>query len=224
MIKIVVLGSGSKGNGIYFDVDGKRFLIDCGFTQIATKKRMAIFGRTVADIEGVFVTHNHKDHVSPWIIKANLVRENLEEYPYISSFPLSHDADCVGYIVKDTDGHKVAVVTDTGCIHDEVIGRLFDCDAILIETNYDVDLLSVGKYPIELLERIASEHGHLRNECAAEVVEMVACDRLKYIVALHLSGSNNNRELVRFCMNSLGTGAEVIITSQSEPTQMISLI
>ena len=224
MIKLVVLGSGSKGNSIYFDVDGFRFLVDCGFTKIATKKRLATFGRVVEDIKAVFVTHYHGDHVSPWIVKAELIEEDLGKHPFITVFDLSHDSPCVGYTIKDKSGNKVAIIPDTGCIPEMAIAHLFDCSAILIETNYDIETLVVAKYPFELLERIASDHGHLRNECAAELVETVACEKLQYLVGLHLSSNNNHPDLVRFCLSSAGTGAEVIVADQKIPTKMITII
>jgi phosphoribosyl 1,2-cyclic phosphodiesterase len=223
MIKLVVLGSGSSGNSTYLDLDGRKYLLDCGFTRIATKKRMATFGRTIEELEGVLISHDHKDHVSPWLIKENRIITDLTGTPF-KSFLLSHDAHCLGYTAIDKDGNKVGIVSDTGCITEEVIGELFDCAVILIETNYDIDTLAVGKYPTELLERIASEDGHLRNECAAELVEMVACDKLKYIVCMHLSSSNNHPDLVRFCMNSIGTGAEVIVSEQKQPTRMVTIL
>lgn len=223
MIKIVVLGSGSDGNATYIDIDNRRFLIDCGFTKIATTKRLATFGRTIDDIEGVLITHDHKDHMSPWLIKENRIITDLDSTPF-TSFALSHDAPCLGYTCTDKNGNKVGIVSDTGCIPEEAIAHLFDCTVILIETNYDVDMLARGKYPTELLERIASHEGHCRNECAAELVEVVACSKLKHIICMHLSKSNNHPDLVRFTMNSIGTGAEVIISEQKTPTKMVTIL
>jgi phosphoribosyl 1,2-cyclic phosphodiesterase len=234
MIKIVVLGSSSKGNAIYFNVDGHQFLIDCGFTKKETTKRLALIGKEIKDIERVFVTHDHGDHCAPWIVKEGLkvitgselvVYERLFDTTKIVSFPLSHDGEnSVGYVIKDREGHKVAVLNDTGCILEEVIPYLFDCSAIMIETNYDVEMLAVGKYPTDLLERIASDHGHLRNECAAEAVEVVAWPGLQYIVCLHLSASNNHPDLARFCMESLQTGAEVIVAEQQKPSKLMVIL
>jgi len=223
VIKLVVLGSGSDGNATYVDIDGRRFLIDCGFTRIATTKRLATFGRTIEDIEGVLISHDHKDHVSPWLAKEHLIITDLANTPF-TAFNLSHDAHCVGYTATDKDGNKIAIVSDTGCVPEEAVAHLFDCAVILVETNYDVDMLARGKYPTELLERIASHDGHLRNECAAELVEAVACSKLKYIICMHLSKSNNHPDLVRFCMNSIGTGAEVIVSEQKTPTRMVTIL
>lgn len=227
MIKLVVLGSGSDGNATYIDIDGKKYLVDCGFTKPATKKRLATFGRTIEELEGVIISHNHKDHTSPWLVRDNMIITDLECTPF-KDFDLSHDAPCKGYTATDKDGNKVGIVSDTGIIPEEAIGHLFDCAVILIETNYDVDKLAVGKYPIELLERIASEQGHCRNECAAELVECVAWDGLKYVVCMHLSKSNNHPDLARFCMESVligvGVNAEVIVSEQKTPTRMITIL
>lgn len=232
-IKLCVLGSGSKGNAIYFNVDGHQFLVDAGFTKKETAKRLAMIGREIKDIERVFVTHDHKDHLSPWVVKEGLMVEwtegkNLFNHQTLNvfRFPLSHDSGSgsVGYVVSDKDGNKVTIALDTGCIPEEVLPFFFDANAILIETNYDVDMLSVGKYPVELLERIASDKGHLRNECASEVVELASWHGLEYVVCLHLSASNNNPTFARFCMESIGTKAEVIVSDQKNPTKMMTII
>jgi phosphoribosyl 1,2-cyclic phosphodiesterase len=223
MIKIVVLGSGSSGNATYIDIDGRRFLVDCGFTKPATTKRLATFGRTIEDIEGVLVSHDHKDHTSPWIVRDGLLIKDTAGTPF-TTFELSHDEPCVGYTAKDKDGNKIAIISDTGCVQEEAIKHLFGCSVILIETNYDVFMLAQSSYPVERMERIVSEDGHLRSECAAEVVEMVACEKLKYIVCMHLSSSNNHPDLVRFCMNSIGTKAEVVISEQKKPSRMITIL
>lgn len=225
MIKLAVLGSGSSGNSTFIEIDGRKFLIDCGFTKIQTKKRLATLGRTIEELEGVVISHDHKDHTSPWLVKENMIITNMSATPF-ESFQLSHDAPCLGYTATDKDGNKVGFVADTGCIPEEAIGKLFGCAVILVETNYDVDMLAVGKYPIELLERIASTDGHLRNECAAELVEMVAWPGLKYVVGMHLSSSNNHPDLVRFCLNTAVhgiEGVEVIVSEQKTPTKMITI-
>jgi len=228
MLKIVVLGSGSKGNSIFVDVDGWRFLVDCGFTKIATKKRLAAIGRTIEDIGGVLVTHEHKDHCAPWIIKENLIYDRPIDTPLISKFLLSHDSECYGYIIADNSGNKVAIIMDTGCIPEEAVPHLFDCSAILIETSYDVNMLIDGPYPSELQERIASTTGHLRLECAAEIVEAVAWPGLKYVCALHLSSKCINETLVRFELENAvkkeAPGCEIVVSRQDKPSKMMTLI
>lgn len=223
MIKFVILGSGSSGNATYVDIDGRKFLVDCGFTKPATKKRLATFGRTIEEIEGVIISHDHGDHVKPWIYSEKMVITDLANTPF-TSFPLSHDVPCLGFTVTDKDGNKVAIVSDTGCVPEEAIAHLFDCTAILIETNYDVFMLAKSSYPVERMERIAAEDGHLRVECAAEVVEMVWWPGLKHIVCMHLSSKNNHPDLVQFEMDAVCRGAEIIISDQKTPTKMVTIL
>ena len=227
MIKIVVLGSGSKGNSTYIDIDGRKFLIDCGFTRIATKKRLATIGRTIEEVEGVLVSHDHKDHTSPWLIKENMIIPDSATTPF-RTFRLSHDAECTGYTATDKDGNKVGFISDTGCIPEEAIKHLFDCSIILVETNYSIDMLIETPYPIELQERIASETGHLRDECAGELVEMVAWEGLKFVVGMHLSSKAINETLARFELESAvrekAPNCEVIISTQGTPTKIMVVL
>ena len=238
MLKICILGSGSDGNAVYVNCDGHQMLFDCGFSKRETEKRLSTIGRSVKDIERVFVTHEHKDHCAPWVTKEGLLPEwgcfRTMEYLFVAgdclvkNFPLSHDSESgsVGYTIQDKDGNKVVIALDTGCIPEESLPFFFDASAILIETNYDVDLLARGKYPTDLLERIASDTGHLRNECAAELVESVAGPELKYIVCLHLSKLNNHPDLARFCMESVAaaTGVEVVVSDQKKPSKLMTVM
>lgn len=226
MIKFCCLGSGSKGNSTFIEIGKHRFLIDAGFNKKETERRLNIIGRKVKDIQWVFITHNHGDHKQPWaepLIQwhSGFVSEDFT----ITSFPLSHDEPCVGYTIQDNDGNKIAIVTDTGCVSEEALSHLFDCQALLVECNYDVNTMVWGKYSADLQARVGSIVGHMRNECAAEVVEAVGWPGLKHIVALHLSEANNNPALVKFCLDSVNHhGAEIIIANQYHPTRMVSII
>ena len=225
MIKIAVLGSSSAGNSTFIDIDGRKFLIDCGFTKIQTKKRLSTIGRTIEELEGVLVSHDHKDHTSPWLVKENKIITELAGTPF-ESFQLSHDAPCLGYTATDKNCNKVGVVSDTGCIPEEAIAHLFGCAVLLVECNYSIELLVESPYSTDMQERIASDIGHLRSECAAELVEMVAWEGLKYVVGIHLSKTNNHPDLVRFCLTTAahGTGAEVIVSEQKTPTKMMVIL
>ena len=226
MIKFCVLGSGGKGNSTFVEIGKHRFLIDAGFNKKETARRLNIIGRTINDIQWVFITHNHSDHRQPWaepLIQwhSGFVNDDFK----ITSFSLSHDEPCVGYTIQDNDGNKIAIITDTGCVSDEALSHLFNCQALLIESNYDVDTMVWGKYSADLQQRVSSIVGHLKNECAAEVVEAVSWSGLKHVVALHLSEANNNPAMVKFCLDSVNHyGAHIIITEQSQPSPMITII
>lgn len=227
MIKLVVLGSGSKGNATYIDIDDHKYLVDCGFTKPAIKKRLALIGKTIEELDGVIISHNHGDHISPWLTHDDMIINDLSNTPF-KSFDLSHDAPCRGFTATDKDNNKIAIVSDTGCVPEETMSNLFDCAAILIECNYDVEMLAFGKYTLDRIDRIASSEGHLRNECAAEVIECVVWNGLKHVVCVHLSQSNNHPDLARFCIESAlqkaGVQADVIVSEQAKPTRMISIL
>lgn len=222
MIRFCTLGSGSKGNSIFVEVDKRKFLIDAGFPREVLSNKLSSIGKSLDDIKAVFFTHAHTDHFQEWA--GNIGCSGVPN-TRVRWFHLSHDTPCFGYTIKDNDNNKIAILTDTGCVSEEALGHMFDCQAILIECGYDVDMLVNGPYPTELQERIASDVGHLMNEDAAAVVKMVSWPGLKYIVALHLSEHNNDPELVKFCLESVNaSGAEVIIAQQHEVGRMVTLI
>ena len=204
-----------------------RFLVDCGFSKKVLEKKLGCIGRSVKDIEMVFVTHRHGDHLAPWVEKELRVSFSGDcgKEVTVESFELSHDELCCGYTIQDNDGNKIAIFTDTGCVSEEAMSHLFDCQAILIECGYEIDMLVSGKYDTDLQERIASDVGHLMNEDAAAVVKMAMWAGLKFIVALHLSASNNNPDLVKFCLESVNeSGAEVVIAQQNSVGSMMVVI
>jgi len=237
-IKLCVLGSGSSGNAIYLSVDGRQFLVDCGFSKKETAKRLQAIGRDLADIEKVYVTHDHSDHCHAWIKKAGLVAGIPagdkcyvgELLPGMKCFPLSHDSGSgsVGYTITDIVGNKVAVIMDTGFIPEEILANLFDCAIIVIELNYSIEMLANSPYHVELQERIASSVGHLRDECAAEAGGVSAWPGLKYVVAVHLSRTCINETLARFELESVLRGVvdkcEVVVSSQKEVSKMMVII
>lgn len=235
MIRFCVLGSGSKGNAIFFEVDRYRFLVDCGFSAKELGKRLATIGKTVDDIQACFTTHDHGDHKAPWLAKKPhpwLDWQNRADVGaslpwFIRRFAVQHDIESWGYSIHDNDGNRVAVICDTGCIPDETMPHLFDCQAILIECNYDVDLLVEGPYSTEQQERIASDHGHLLNEDAAAAVECAAWPGLQHVVALHLSERNNRPEYVRQALENAVRGVDgcqVLVAEQKTPGKMITII
>jgi phosphoribosyl 1,2-cyclic phosphodiesterase len=116
----------------------------------------------------------------------------------VSSFLTSHDsaASC-GYRVSLPDNRQVAVCTDLGFVSTGVRQGITGCDAIVLESNHDVDMLKTGPYPYYLKERVLSRRGHLANEtCAAELPRLIAQGTTRLVLA-HLSQENNMPILAR---------------------------
>ena len=96
-------------------------------------------------------------------------------------------------------GARFSIATDLGCIRNGWFKHVCGSDAVLLESNYDPDMLQAGSYPYALKHRILSNRGHLCNEdagrCAAELVKGGA----RHILLGHLSKENNFPELARRC-------------------------
>lgn len=110
----------------------------------------------------------------------------------IKYFETPHDtpASC-GYKITDDSGKSAVVCTDLGEVTSSVWENLCGCSAVLIESNYDKDMLIGGNYPYDLKMRIASNHGHLsNNDCAKTIKNLISGGTKKFILG-HLSQENN---------------------------------
>ena len=113
----------------------------------------------------------------------------------IRSFAIPHDAaDPVGFNMFAHD-RKITVATDIGHINMALLENFTGSDIILIESNHDVEMLRVGRYPWYLKQRILSDSGHLSNEMAGKVVCYLAEKGTQRFVLGHLSKENNFPEL-----------------------------
>lgn len=113
----------------------------------------------------------------------------------IKPFSIDHDAaNPVAYRVQQ--GRKsVAVATDMGHYTPYTIDHLQGLDALLLESNHDVNMLQTGGYPYYLKKRIMGDYGHLSNETAGRLLNMLLHDNLKKILLGHLSKENNYEAL-----------------------------
>lgn len=140
----------------------------------------------------------------------------------VRAFGTSHDvAEPVGYAFQDAVGRRIGIATDTGVLTAEIIEAIAACEVLGIEANHDIAMLNAGPYPYHLKQRILSDRGHLSNACAAGALEPLGSDRLRTIVAMHLSEQNNLPRLARTSMlaavTTLGLTAEVLVAHQARP-------
>ncbi|MCI5727218.1 MAG: MBL fold metallo-hydrolase [Clostridium sp.] len=151
---------------------------------------------------------------------------------YVKSFAIPHDAvSPVGYTVYN-NGKKVSVATDIGTFTEEIYDNIKESEAILLESNHDVNMLKFGPYPYTLKKRILSEIGHLSNEaCGNAIVELVKSGAGKKIVLGHLSSTNNNPDLalqtVLSVINEAGIeeGKDLFLSMarRSEPSKFLQI-
>ncbi len=117
---------------------------------------------------------------------------------HISHFETSHDcpASC-GFVIEYGDGKRAASCTDLGVVTDTVRESLLGCDMVLLESNYDPEMLRTGPYPYPLRQRISSEVGHLSNNDCAETLRLLIKSGTRRFVLGHISQHNNLPALVR---------------------------
>ena len=102
------------------------------------------------------------------------------------------------------DGVKLAIATDLGCAKDSWLNHVMGSDAVILESNYDPDMLRAGPYPYELKKRILSRRGHLSNDDAGMIAAELVKSGTRQIILGHLSKENNFPELaMRSCELSL---------------------
>lgn len=219
---VAVLSSGSCGNSVFVSSGESGLLIDAGISCRELERRLEMFGVEPSSVDAVLLTHEHTDHCrgarrfcsvhgAPLMATAG----TLALVPHdgtaattfracdafsvgdlrVRSVPVCHLAsDPVAFTVS-VDGRKVSVITDLGCVTTHLRTEAADSDLLLIEANYDEDMLMNGSYPEFLKMAISGDHGHLSNDDAAALCADVACDRTAEIVLLHMSRENNRSEL-----------------------------
>lgn len=115
----------------------------------------------------------------------------------IESFGVSHDAAEPMFYVFHSSGKKLVLITDTGYVSDRMKGIISNADTYVFESNHDVQMLRMGRYPWNIKRRILSDVGHVSNEDAAIAMSEVIGERTKQIYLAHLSLDNNMKELAR---------------------------
>jgi phosphoribosyl 1,2-cyclic phosphodiesterase len=112
----------------------------------------------------------------------------------IEAFPVSHDApETIGFHISAGD-KKITIVTDLGHICNTAAQYIRAANLLVIESNYDDQMLTDGRYPHFLKARIRSDHGHLGNNQTAEFLAENFSENLTDICLAHLSRNNNTPE------------------------------
>lgn len=243
------LNSGSNGNCFYIGNDCDAVLIDAGLSCRETEKRMKQLGLTLKKVKGIFITHEHIDHVKgveviamkhsipvymnrstrnncrlPIPEKQTVFIQNNETIEIgdltITAFSKYHDAiDPVSFVVSSA-GVNIGVFTDIGAVCDNVKKHFSLCQVAFLEANYEDHLLENGPYPYRLKERIRGDHGHLSNDQAYELFISHGSETLSHLLLAHLSQENNKPELALQKFNSHTHKTKVEIASRHEATPL----
>ncbi len=215
-VRFEFIGSGSKGNATLIQYENTLIQVDMGVPLKRLKEGLEALGKTLEDIDAVFITHEHHDHVGTLgLLKKRGVKiyatpstvpneVDIEIHPGMS-FPLgkigvtpfsaSHDvSDPLNFIFTFGD-EKMAYVTDTGTIKKENKKLLKDCTYYLFESNYDKEMLRLSGRPVSLQNRIKGRYGHLGNEQSAAYMCEFLGPHTKKIYLAHLSEDCNTPEI-----------------------------
>lgn len=228
------LGSGSGGNATLIEasqgITSTRLLVDAGFSVRELVKRLARAGCAPEDVDAVFITHEHGDHIGCALAFAMRYRRPLimsrgtwravgnadfdpallriakdgEAMPLgdmaLKPFTVPHDANEPLQLVLNDGALQLGIVTDLGCAPDGVAAALAGCQALLLECNHDEGMLRTGPYHPALKKRILGSHGHLSNAAAADLLSRCLHAGLRTVAAAHLSEHNNTPELARLAL------------------------
>ncbi|MGC6466851.1 MAG: MBL fold metallo-hydrolase [Akkermansiaceae bacterium] len=144
----------------------------------------------------------------------------------LSTFGLPHDAvEPVGYVIGRGD-RRMGVATDLGHVDDQVLQALQGVEGLVLEANYEWAMLEADtKRPFSTKQRISSQHGHLSNEQASELIARLAPSGLKRVVLGHLSSDCNCPDVAVKCVRERvgGIELEICAATQNEVTPWQSL-
>lgn len=150
---------------------------------------------TTGKLHGVLATHSFtKDHIAPCrrVLQPD-EWNNLGDFR-VKFFELPHDAtQNVGYAIMAED-HLFVLMTDLEHVTPEAMQWASEADTVVIESNYDYDMLIGGPYTPELKQRILKE-GHLSNDACAAAIRQFYHPSLRNLFLCHLSGNNNTPKL-----------------------------
>jgi phosphoribosyl 1,2-cyclic phosphodiesterase len=224
-MRFASLGSGSKGNSTLIEAANTCLLVDCGFTVKETEARLERLGKAGSDLDAVLVTHEHGDHIKGvgalarkyklpvYLTAGTLQQGRFGNLPYVETInchqpfvikdivvqpvPVPHDArEPCQYVFQFSD-RKLGIITDLGSLTAHVEKHYSGLDALILECNYDSQMLEEGPYPYQLKQRIAGNYGHLSNKQAAQLLRCINKDKLQHLVLSHLSETNNCPALAR---------------------------
>lgn len=257
-LKLVSLASGSKGNATLILSNTTAILVDAGISYTRLSSELRCFGLTPAMLDGVVITHEHSDHICglpklsevtdvyahPLTMNAIVKRQGVlkrmgEVADYecgfeigdikIEPFRIPHDAVYPLAYSFECGCARCSVATDIGIPTIGVLRNIKDSSVVLLEANHDIEMLKNGKYPQVLKDRIMSNHGHLSNDHAARIAQLL-CEgsEVRQLLLGHISENNNTEQLayktVNDMLQSCDSDIELYVAHQRNRSEVFEIL
>ena len=243
MLRFKSLGSGSSGNATVIQARSgsqlTHLLVDCGLGVRQLDLRLGQAGMLAEQIDAIFITHEHADHIGcarrvalreripVWMSRGTYLAIGEPDFDgllhiagdsepidlgalQLCPFTVPHDAR-EPLQLSCTDGAtRLGVLTDLGHATTHVLDQLAGCATLLLECNHDPEMLANSVYPPFLKRRVGGAWGHLANTAAAAIAQAIQAQGLRQVVAAHLSEQNNRPELARQALfDALGNAVDI---------------
>ena len=199
------------------------------YTLLRTNKHMRLFC-TNRVLNGLLRRHGISKRIKDYHVPI------FKEIPFrlagteITAFDVPHDGtDNMGFSVN-YDNRNFVIATDLGAVTERARYYMSRATYLVIEANYDLQMLLYGPYPEYLKARIRTERGHLDNTDTAAFLKEIWSTELKYVFLCHLSKDNNTptkalravREALESRGVTIGDGEETLRDRQAD-MQLIAL-
>ena len=223
MFNFCSLYSGSSGNCSLIQTDTTNILVDCGVSLKKITESLNKFNLNIESLDGILITHEHSDHTMalktitkkfntpiyanketahsiPNIVLDNFNYFNIDEDFRIGNlcihpFSIPHDAaNPCGFSIYN-NRKKITIATDIGHIDEYVLENLKYSNLLLLESNYEPEMLNCSNYPFLLKRSINGPNGHLSNITAGKTISYLSKYNLETVFLGHLSKENNLPEL-----------------------------
>ena len=207
MLNFCSLYSGSSGNSLFVETENTRILVDAGMSCKKIEEALQSIEVNPSSINAILVTHEHSDHVKG----ISTISRKFD----IPVFSTKETFEAMPAQTEKLSEKNISIATDIGHMTKSIVNHLEGSQFILLESNYDTNVLKCCSYPYKLKTRIAGDRGHLSNTMAGKTISyLLKNSNLATAMLGHLSKESNFPEL------AYQTVVDEIISNHSKNSQI----